>query len=56
MGELLALTPLFPGETDIDQLNRIYSISGTPDVWIHLWPDARHLPVCVLRVWGWVGG
>ena len=40
MAELLALTPLFPGESDIDQLNRIYSICGTPDVWLHLWPVA----------------
>jgi serine/threonine protein kinase len=40
MAELLALSPLFPGETDIDQLNRIYSVCGTPDVWLHLWPVA----------------
>jgi len=44
MGEMLALSPIFPGETDMDQLNRIYSICGTPEVWLHLWPEARDLP------------
>ena len=41
--ELMALSPLFPGETDIDQLHRIYCISGTPDVWIDGWPEARDM-------------
>jgi len=43
MAEVLTLSPLFPGETDIDQLNRIYSICGTPDVWLHDWPEAKSL-------------
>ena len=43
MAEMLTLSPMFPGETDIDQLNRIYSVCGTPDVWLHDWPEAASL-------------
>jgi protein kinase len=31
MAELYTLTPLFPGENEVDQLNKIVKILGTPD-------------------------
>ncbi|CAF4002793.1 unnamed protein product [Rotaria sp. Silwood2] len=31
MAELILLTPLFPGKDTIDQLNKIFDITGTPD-------------------------
>ena len=39
--ELLTLTPLFPGETEIDQLNTIFAVLGTPDE--ESWPEGAHL-------------
>eukprot|EP00741_Cyanophora_paradoxa_P003547 tig00000093_g3445.t1 len=42
MAELLANSPLFPGENDIDQLYRVVSILGTPDE--DSWPGIRELP------------
>ena len=33
-GELFLRTPLFPGETDIDQLAKIFTIRGTPNVFL----------------------
>lgn len=40
--ELMTRTPLFPGTSDIDQLSRVFSITGTPDA--NSWPDASKLP------------
>ena len=34
MGEVWGLSPLFPGETDLDQLRRIFAAVGTPDAWL----------------------
>lgn len=41
-GELLNGSPLFPGENDIDQLYRVFSIMGTPDE--TTWPNVHKLP------------
>ena len=32
LGELLLKTTLFPGTTDIDQLAKIFTVRGTPNV------------------------
>lgn len=44
LAELLAWRPLFPGETDIDQLQRVLALRGTPDVWLDDWPEVASLP------------
>jgi len=44
LAELLVLSPLLPGVTDIDQLRRVMELCGTPDVWEAEWPEARALP------------
>uniref|UniRef100_A0A1I8ARG5 Cyclin-dependent kinase 7 n=1 Tax=Steinernema glaseri TaxID=37863 RepID=A0A1I8ARG5_9BILA len=41
IGELLLRVPIFPGETDIDQLVKIYNILGTPTE--EQWPDIKEL-------------
>src|SRR5690606_17095622 len=40
LAELLLRRPFLPGESDIDQLSRIFSLLGSPTDW----PDARTLP------------
>lgn len=35
--ELLCMEPLFPGKSDIDQLNRIFKALGTPNA--RIWPE-----------------
>eukprot|EP00563_Minutocellus_polymorphus_P010609 CAMPEP_0181071076 /NCGR_PEP_ID=MMETSP1070-20121207/27830_1 /TAXON_ID=265543 /ORGANISM="Minutocellus polymorphus, Strain NH13" /LENGTH=831 /DNA_ID=CAMNT_0023152011 /DNA_START=47 /DNA_END=2542 /DNA_ORIENTATION=- len=40
--ELLTLRTAFPGRNDIDQLNRIFDILGTPSN--KIWPNASSLP------------
>lgn len=40
--ELLLRTPLFPGQSEIDQLRRIFLLLGTPTR--QSWPDVEHLP------------
>jgi cyclin-dependent kinase 7 len=40
--ELMTRAPLFPGTSDIDQLSRVFSVTGTPDA--ATWPDAAKLP------------
>mmetsp|Transcript_18291 Transcript_18291/g.50914 ORF Transcript_18291/g.50914 Transcript_18291/m.50914 type:complete len:124 (-) Transcript_18291:570-941(-) len=40
--ELMTRAPLFPGTSDIDQLSRIFSITGTPNE--TSWPDVSKLP------------
>eukprot|EP00282_Hemiselmis_andersenii_P001106 CAMPEP_0114133482 /NCGR_PEP_ID=MMETSP0043_2-20121206/13653_1 /TAXON_ID=464988 /ORGANISM="Hemiselmis andersenii, Strain CCMP644" /LENGTH=287 /DNA_ID=CAMNT_0001227069 /DNA_START=25 /DNA_END=885 /DNA_ORIENTATION=- len=43
LAELLTNTPLLPGETDIDQLQRVLALRGTPDVWAADWPEVEGL-------------
>ncbi|KAK1326901.1 Cyclin-dependent kinase G-2 [Acorus calamus] len=42
MAELLAKEPLFSGKTEIDQLDKIYRILGTPNE--RIWPGFAKLP------------
>ncbi|EKX37600.1 hypothetical protein GUITHDRAFT_59847, partial [Guillardia theta CCMP2712] len=44
IAELFNLSPLFPGETDIDQMYKIFHVLGTPDVWMEDWPQVVQLP------------
>ncbi|GJW65565.1 serine/threonine-protein kinase MHK isoform X1 [Tanacetum coccineum] len=41
LAELFTLCPLFPGESEIDQLHKIRCVLGTPD-W-YIFPDARNV-------------
>ena len=40
--EMFSMVPMFPGDTDIDQLCKIFDLTGTPNA-IN-WPAAEHLP------------
>lgn len=40
--ELMLRSPWFPGETDIDQLGKIFQCLGTPNM--EEWPDHIYLP------------
>ena len=42
LGEMMTNGPLFPGESDIDQLFKVFLIVGTPN--LASWPDAASLP------------
>lgn len=42
-GELLTLKPLFPGESEPDQLIKIYSLLGCPNR--KIWPEYDDLPL-----------
>ncbi|CAM0878063.1 unnamed protein product [Alopecurus aequalis] len=42
LAELFTLTPLFPGETETDQLYKICTVLGTPDH--SVWPEGMNLP------------
>jgi cell division cycle 2-like protein len=42
MGELLGKDPLFQGKTEIDQIDRIFRLLGTPND--KIWPDFITLP------------
>uniref|UniRef100_M8BLV5 Cyclin-dependent kinase F-3 n=1 Tax=Aegilops tauschii TaxID=37682 RepID=M8BLV5_AEGTA len=42
LAELFTLSPLFPGETETDQLYKICAVLGTPDH--SLWPEGMNLP------------
>ncbi|XP_043723877.1 cyclin-dependent kinase G-2-like isoform X2 [Telopea speciosissima] len=42
MAELLAKEPLFPGKTEVDQINKIFKTLGTPNETI--WPGFSKLP------------
>lgn len=42
-GELLTMKPLFPGKSEIDQLNRIFKDLGTPSE--KIWPGYSELPM-----------
>lgn len=41
-GELLTMKPLFPGKSELDQLNRIFKDLGTPTE--KIWPEYNSLP------------
>ncbi|KAJ8980550.1 hypothetical protein NQ317_001057 [Molorchus minor] len=41
-GELLLMNALFPGKTDVDQLNRVFKDLGTPNE--RIWPGFNQLP------------
>ncbi|XP_059054339.1 cyclin-dependent kinase 11B [Achroia grisella] len=41
-GEFISMNPLFPGKSEIDQLNRIFKDLGTPSE--SLWPGYNELP------------
>lgn len=41
MAELYNLRPIFPGDTEIDQLTKICNVLGTPN--LSNWPDGVHL-------------
>eukprot|EP00596_Hydrurales_sp_CCMP1899_P009119 CAMPEP_0119053046 /NCGR_PEP_ID=MMETSP1177-20130426/74156_1 /TAXON_ID=2985 /ORGANISM="Ochromonas sp, Strain CCMP1899" /LENGTH=170 /DNA_ID=CAMNT_0007032847 /DNA_START=567 /DNA_END=1079 /DNA_ORIENTATION=- len=40
--EIVLRTPLFPGETDIEQLGKIFNVLGTPTA--ENWPNSHLLP------------
>ncbi|GMT18902.1 hypothetical protein PFISCL1PPCAC_10199, partial [Pristionchus fissidentatus] len=42
LGELILHSPLLPGQSEIDQINRIIQLLGTPNV--KLWPELNDLP------------
>ncbi|XP_076318526.1 cyclin dependent kinase 11B pitslre isoform X2 [Tachypleus tridentatus] len=42
-GELLTMKPLFPGKSDIDELNKIFKDLGTPSD--KIWPGYSELPL-----------
>ncbi|OQR76869.1 cyclin-dependent kinase 11B-like, partial [Tropilaelaps mercedesae] len=42
-GELLTMKPLFPGKSEVDQLNRIFKELGTPSE--KIWPGYNDLPM-----------
>merc|ERR1711962_364540 len=41
-GELLLMEPLFPGKSEVDELNRIFKLLGTPSE--KVWPGYKDLP------------
>jgi len=41
-GELLLIKPLFPGKSELDQLNCIFKDLGTPNE--KIWPEYKSLP------------
>jgi len=41
-GELLLMEPLFPGKSEVDELNRIFKLLGTPSE--KIWPGYKGLP------------
>lgn len=41
IAELILESPLFPGQTDIDQLDKIYSVMGSP---LKTWHEAVNYP------------
>lgn len=42
LAELLLREAIFPGESDLDQLDKIFQVTGTPDQ--DSWPDVDELP------------
>ena len=46
MAELYTFRPLFPGNSEIDEIFKICSVLGTPDK--RDWPEGTSLSLCVL--------
>lgn len=44
LGEMFTRRPILPGSSDVDQLERIWHLCGTPSQ--HSWPNYDHLPGC----------
>ena len=42
LGELLLMEPLFPGKSEVDELNKIFKLLGTPSE--RQWPGYKELP------------
>jgi len=42
LGELLHMEPLFPGKSEVDEVNKIFKLLGTPSE--RIWPGFRELP------------
>ena len=42
LGELLLMEPLFPGKSEVDELNKIFKLLGTPSE--KIWPGYKDLP------------
>merc|ERR1712002_484797 len=42
LGELLMMEPLFPGKSEVDELNKIFKLLGTPSE--KIWPGYKALP------------
>jgi cell division cycle 2-like protein len=42
LGELLLMEPLFPGKSEVDELNKIFKLLGTPSE--RIWPGYKELP------------
>lgn len=44
LGEMFTRRPILPGQSDVDQLERIWALCGTPTQ--HSWPNHEQLPGC----------
>lgn len=44
LAELLLREAIFPGETDLDQLDKIFTVTGTPDANNNQWKNVSDLP------------
>jgi len=44
LGEMFMRRPILPGTTDVDQLDKIWALCGTPNQ--HTWPNYDDLPGC----------
>ena|ERR1700691_4328779 len=44
LGEMFMRRPILPGTTDVDQLEKIWALCGTPNQ--HTWPNYDDLPGC----------
>ncbi|KAJ2936281.1 hypothetical protein H1R20_g813, partial [Candolleomyces eurysporus] len=44
LGEMFTRKPILPGTSDLDQLEKIWYLCGTPTQ--HTWPNFDHLPGC----------
>jgi serine/threonine-protein kinase BUR1 len=44
LGEMFWRRPILPGTSDIDQLDKIWALCGTPNQ--HTWPNYDQLPGC----------
>ncbi|CAK5272995.1 unnamed protein product [Mycena citricolor] len=44
LGEMFVRRPILPGTSDLDQLEKIWTLCGTPNQ--HNWPNYDHLPGC----------